>query len=263
MNRPLRWLTTLALPWAVPIALLLGSQRALAGEATVYAAASLTNAVQDVVKAWQTQTGHRARTSFAASSALARQIENGAPASVFLSADEQWMDYLERRRLIDPGSRTDLLGNRLVLITPLDSQAVVELEPGFDLARLLGTGRLATGDPAHVPVGQYARAALTHLGVWALAEKRLVRADSVRAALAYVERGEVPAGIVYATDAAVAPRVRVAGIFPATSHPPIVYPMALVSGQADEAAKSLHAFLRGDQAGGIFKRYGFSLRPAR
>lgn len=258
LKRPLRWLAALTVRFA-----LLCAMPAAAGEVTVYAAASLSNAVQDVVKAWQAQTGHRARTSFAASSALARQIESGAPASLFISADKQWMDYLEQRRLIDPASRTDLLGNRLVLVTPLDGQAVVKLEPGFDLARLLGTGRLATGDPAHVPVGKYAQAALAHLGVWAMAEKRLVRADSVRAALAYVERGEVPAGIVYATDAAVAPRVRVAGMFPVGSHPPIVYPMALVRGQADEAAQSLHTFLRGDQAGGIFKRYGFSLQPAQ
>lgn len=248
---------------AVSAFTLLCTVPAAAGEVTVYAAASLTNAVQDAAKAWQQRTGHTVRASFAASSALARQIESGAPASVFLSADEQWMDYLEQRRLIVPDSRVDLLGNRLVLVTPADSHARVKIEPGFDLERVLGTGRLATGDPAHVPVGKYAQAALTRLGVWAVAEKRLVRADSVRAALAYVERGEVPAGIVYATDASVAPKVRIAGVFPASSHPPIVYPMALVTGQDDETARSFHRFLQSTEAAAVFRRYGFSLHPTK
>lgn len=243
---------------ATPVSLLC-SAPARAGEVTVYAAASLSNAIQDVARAWQRGAGHTLKTSFAASSALARQIESGAPAGVFLSADEQWMDYLEQRKLLAPGTRTDLLGNRLVLVTPADSTARIALAPGFDLARLLGSGRLAVGDPAHVPAGKYAQAALTHLGAWPVAEKRLVRADSVRVALAYVERGEVPAGVVYATDAAVAPKVRVAGVFPASSHPPITYPMALIAGQDNEAARSFHAFLKGEEAAAIFRRYGFSV----
>lgn len=258
-SRPLRHLAA----FAVAALALLCAPSSRAGEVTVYAAASLSNAMQDVLKAWQARSGHRAKTSFAASSALARQIESGAPASVFVSADEQWMDYLEQRRLLAPGTRADLLGNRLVLVTPADGTASVALAPGFDLPRLLGTGRLAVGDPAHVPAGKYAQAALTHLGVWPVAEKRLVRADSVRAALAYVERGEVPAGIVYSTDAAAAPRVRVAGVFPASSHPPIVYPMALVAGQDNEAARSFHTFLKAEEAATIFKHHGFAVLAAK
>lgn len=243
----------LGLGWLVSAAL------ASAGEVTVYAAASLTNALQDVVKAWEPKSGHTAKSSFAASSTLARQIENGAPAGVFLSADEQWMDYLDQRKLIVPGSRGNLLGNRLVLVTPADAKATVDIKPGFDLAGLLGDGRLATGDPAHVPVGKYAQEALTQLGVWSVAEPRLARADSVRVALTYVERAEVPAGIVYETDAAISPKVRIAGVFPESSHKPIVYPVGLVAGATSDAAKSFHDFLKGPDAAAIFKRYGFTV----
>lgn len=226
----------------------------------VFAAASLTNALQDIGKDFEAKSGHTVKFSFAASSALARQIEAGAQAQVFLSADEQWMDYLAARKLIVPASRADLLGNSLVLVTPADSKASVTLKPGFDLAGLLGDGRLATGDPAHVPVGKYAKDALSHLGVWAVAEPKLVRADSVRAALVLVERGEVPAGIVYATDAAVTTRVRVAATFPADSHAPITYPAALVAGQDTPAARAFIEALRGSQAAAVFKRYGFSIK---
>lgn len=226
----------------------------------VFAAASLTNALQDIGKAFETRSGHTVKFSFAASSALARQIEAGAQAQIFLSADEQWMDYLAERKLLAAGTRTDLLGNSLVLVTPTDSKASVTLKPGFDLAALLGDGRLATGDPAHVPVGKYAKDALTKLGAWQVAEPRLVRADSVRAALVLVERGEVPAGIVYATDAAVSPKVRVAGVFPADMHAPITYPAAIVAGQDTPAARAFMQWLRGNDSTAVFTRYGFSIK---
>ena len=243
-------------------ALLLGLQPGLSRADTlvVFAAASLTNALQEIGRQFESNSGHAVRFSFAASSALARQIEAGAQAQVFLSADEQWMDYLAARRLVVPTSRIDLLGNSLVLVTPAGSTAQVALRPGFDLARLLGDGRLATGDPAHVPVGKYAKDALVHFGVWGIAESKLVRADSVRAALALVERGEVPAGIVYATDAAVTPKVRVAARFPADSHPPITYPAAIIAGQDGPAARAFHAWLRSEPARAIFLRHGFSIR---
>jgi molybdate transport system substrate-binding protein len=242
------------------LALTLMGGAARADTLTVFAAASLTNALQDIGKAFETKTGHTIKFSFAASSALAKQIESGAPAGVFVSADEQWMDYLAERGLIVAGSRHTLLGNSLVLVTPADGKATVDIKRGFDLAGLLGSGRLATGDPAHVPVGKYARAALTSLGVWQIAEPRLVNADSVRAALVLVERGEVPLGIVYATDAAVTPRVRVAGTFPADSHPAITYPSAVVAGQDTAAARDFNAWLRGGDARSIFNRYGFTVR---
>lgn len=256
MRVPSSLLRRLGLPALLACAL---AAPAHAVEVTVYAAASLSQALQEAVQAWKARTGHVVRASFAASSTLARQIENGAPAALFLSADEAWMDYLAQRGRLVPGSRVDLLGNRLVLVTPADRPQEVRLAPGFDLAAVLGKGRLATGDPAHVPVGKYAQAALTRLGVWPQAQPRLVRADSVRAALAYVERGEAAAGIVYATDAAVAPRVHVAGVFPADSHPRIVYPMALVAGQDSEAARALHDFLQGQEAAEVFMRHGFAV----
>jgi molybdate transport system substrate-binding protein len=232
---------------------------ALAQDAvTVLAAASLTNAYEAIGKAYRTKTGATVRFSFAASSTLARQIEAGAPASVFASADTQWMDWAEQRRLIVPGSRRTDLGNALVLVTAGDRDVRVELRPGFDLAALLGpTGRLATGDPAHVPVGRYAEEALRKLGVWSTASARLVRADSVRAALALVERGEAPAGIVYATDAAIGGKVRVAATFPADTHAPIVYPVALVARGETPAARRFHEFLASDAAAAIARSFGF------
>lgn len=243
------------------VALGLHALGAAAAEVTVFAAASLTNAFEEIAALYQARAPHTVRQSFAASSALAKQLESGAPANIFASADAQWMDWAAQRRLIVPDSRRALLGNRLVLVTAADQPVRIELRPGFDLAALLGpTGRLATGDPAHVPVGRYAQQALQRLGVWALAEPRLVRADSVRAALALVERGEVPAGIVYATDAAVSKSVRVAAVFPEGSHAPIVYPMALVAGQDTVAARDFFAFLQGEQAQVAYRRHGFDVR---
>lgn len=227
---------------------------------TVLAAASLTNAYEAIGKAYRTKTGATVRFSFAASSTLARQIEAGAPASLFASADTQWMDWAEKRGLIVPDSRRTVLGNTLVLVTAADRDLRVDLRPGFDLAALLGpSGRLATGDPAHVPVGRYAEEALRKLGVWATAERRLVRADSVRAALALVERREAPLGIVYATDAAIAPKVRVAATFPAETHAPIVYPVAVVARGDTPAARRFHEFLATDEATTIARSFGFAV----
>jgi len=227
---------------------------------TVFAAASLTNVMEDIGKAYTAQTQVPVRFSFAASSALARQIESGAPADVFASADQQWMDYLATRKLIQPTTRRDVVTNTLVLVAPADSKAQLKIAPGFDLAGALGaSGRLATGDPASVPVGRYARAALTKLGVWKSIEGRLIPADNVRTALNFVARGEAPLGIVYATDAHVDPKVRVVDVFPADSHDRISYPAAATSTAAPNAQEFVK-FLGSDAARAIFERAGFT-RP--
>ena len=247
--------------------LLLGTFAAVAAsparaeQVTVMAAASLTDAMRPFGDAWAAK-GHAApRFVFAASSALARQIEQGAPADIFASADEAWMDYLQQRDLIVPGSRSSLLGNRLVLIAPTDQPGDVALAPGVDLLARLGTrGRLATGDPASVPVGKYAQAALTSLGIWDKLAPRLARAQSVRAALLLVERGEAPLGIVYATDAAASKSVRVAGVFPEDTHPPVSYPFALTRRGDRPEAQALLAFLTGPEAASTYRMLGFSVR---
>ncbi len=234
---------------------------ARAQDVTVFAAASLTNVMQELGRAHQAAGAGALRFSFAASSALARQIEQGAPADIFVSADEPWMDYLAQRNLIVAATRTSPLSNRLVLVMPADRVRSVALAPGFDLRGLLGDGRLALGDPAHVPAGTYARAALMSLGLWEDARPRLAPAENVRAALLLVERGEAPAGIVYATDAAVAPGVRIAGTFPADSHPPITYPFAIVAGRDRPSVRAVFAFLIGPDARAAYARAGFAVRP--
>ena len=237
----------------------------------VFAAASLTEALAEVGRAFTARstalagdgTAHiPVRTAYAASSVLAKQIEAGAPAEVFLSADSEWMNYLGQRQLLRPGSRKDLLGNALVLVAPTASTARVTLAPHVDLTAALAGGRLATGDPDSVPAGRYAQAALKSLSIWEQIEPRLVRAESVRTALEYVARGDATLGIVYRTDALVEKRVRVVGVFPADSHPPIVYPVALTT-RASERAAAFEAFLAGDTAREIFTRYGFDLLPLR
>jgi molybdate transport system substrate-binding protein len=225
---------------------------------TVFAAASLTNVMQELGDGFTRESSIPVRFSFAASSALARQIENGAPADVFFSADIEWMDYLQTRNLIRRDTRHNLLGNRLVLIAPADSQISLKIAPHFALAAALGKGRLATGDPDSVPVGRYAREALTTLGVWSEVSERLVRADSVRSALAFVDRGEAPLGIVYQTDALIDKGVRVVDVFPDDTHQPIVYPIALTGGAKPDAAKFV-AYLRGPAGEIAFKAYGFAL----
>ena len=224
---------------------------------TVFAAASLKNAIDDVNAAFTRIAGGRAAASYAASSALAKQIEQGAPADVFVSADLEWMDYLAGKKLLKDGTRFNLLGNRLVLIAPKDSKlGDVRIGPGFDIAKLAGDGRIAVADVRAVPAGKYAKAALQKLGGWAAAEKKLAMAENVRAALALVGRGEAPLGIVYETDAKADPNVKIVGRFPENSHPPIVYPAALTANAKQDATKYL-AFLRSATALVFFERHGF------
>jgi molybdate transport system substrate-binding protein len=233
---------------------------ARAGELTVFAAASLTNAMKDVAAARHKQGGGTIHLSLDSSSTLARQLEQGAPANLFASADAKWMDWAQQKQLIADDTRKTLLGNSLVLVMPHDHLKHVTISRTLDLAGLLGTGgRLAVGDPAHVPAGLYAREALTHLGLWQSVENRLASAANVRAALLLVERGEAPAGIVYSTDAAVAPGVGIAGTFPADSHKPIVYPFAVTRAGDTKEARALMTFLEGPVASVIFVKYGFKV----
>jgi molybdate transport system substrate-binding protein len=231
-------------------------------ELLVFAAASLTNVLDEIGKAYTQQTQQPVKFSYAASSALARQLEAGANADVFFSADLEWMDYAQARNLIDRSTRRNVLGNRLVLVAPADSKIELKITPGFKLAEALGNGRLATGDPESVPVGKYARSALTSLGVWNDVADKLVRADNVRSALAFIARGETPLGIVYETDAKVEKRVRVVDYFPADSHPPIVYPVA-VTAKARPTARQFVEFLQSAPAQEAFKKYGFQDPPKR
>ena len=233
---------------------------ARAQQLTVFAAASLTDAMKDVSAQW-VRLGHQPlRMSFGSSSTLARQIEQGAPADLFASADEKWMDYLADRKLIAADTRKDLLGNDLVLVVSAEKPQRVTIGPGFDLLGMLGpNGRVATGDPAHVPVGIYAEQALRKLGIWDAVSTHLARTEDVRAALLLVERGEAPAGIVYATDAAVSKGVTVAGVFPADSHDPVSYPFALTKAGDTPEARALMAFLAGPQARAIFVARGFKV----
>ena len=223
----------------------------------VFAAASLTDVLDELGKAFTAETHIQVKSSLAASSALAKQIEAGAPADVFFSADLEWMDYLDQRKLLEPGSRHDVVFNRLVLIAPADSKVSVKIAPGFDVLKALGDGKLATGDPDSVPVGKYAHAALEKLSVWDKVQSRIVRAENVRAALAFVARGEAPLGIVYRTDALAEKRVRIVDEFPQDSHPPVTYPIALTT-HASAQAQKFEDFVSGDAAKAVFRKFGFS-----
>lgn len=237
-----------------------GPGAAQQGEVLVFAAASLKNALDEAAARFNAETGHRVTASYAASSALAKQIEQGAPARMFISADLDWMDHLDERGLIAKATRTNLVGNRIVLVAPRESAlGEVEIKPGFDLAAMLGDGRLAVADVKAVPAGKYGKAALERLGVWSTVEGRLAQAENVRAALALVSRGEAPLGIVYRTDAAADPNVRIVGTFPETTHPPIIYPAALLKGAESGPAAAFLAFLRTSPAAkGAFERQGFT-----
>ncbi|HEY4944102.1 MAG TPA: molybdate ABC transporter substrate-binding protein [Rhizomicrobium sp.] len=229
---------------------------AQAGTITVFAAASLTDALGDVGKAYQAKTGNSAVFSFASSSVLAKQIEASGGADIFMSADTDWMDYLDSRSLIAHDTRKNLLGNHLVLIAPAGANVSLTIAPHFDLLGTLQGGRLSVADPDSVPAGKYARTALTTLGVWNGVVNHLVQAENVRVALAYVSRGEAPLGIVYTTDAVSDKGVRVVGTFPENSHAPIVYPAALVKDARPEA-KAFLDFLSGPEATAIFEKDGF------
>lgn len=247
----------LALGVAAPVAAAPGVA-AGADTVTVFAAASLKNALDEVAAAFTAATGTRVTASYAASSALARQIEAAAPADIFFPADAEWMDYLVERGLIDAASRVDLLGNRIVLIAPAASPVALAVGPGMALRPALGDGRLAMASTAAVPAGRYGKAALTNLGVWEEVADRLVEAENVRGALAFVAEGEAPLGIVYATDAAAEPKVKVVGAFPEETHPPIVYPAALLAGSENQAAADFLAFLQTAEAAALFARHGFT-----
>lgn len=224
---------------------------------TVFAAASMKNALDEIDAAFTKKTGVKVLASYAASSALIKQIEQGAPADVYVSADLQWMDYGVEKKLIKDDTRINLLGNRLVLIAPKDTKiGNVTVGPGFDIAALAGKGRIAVGDVRAVPAGLYAKAALEQLGAWVAAEPKLAMTENVRAALLLVARGEAPFGIVYETDAKIEPAVKVIGVFPEDSHPPIIYPVALTVNAKPEAAQYLE-FLRTQAARTIFEGYGF------
>ena len=233
------------------------SQQAAAETLTVFAAASLREALDDLAKRYEAGSGDRVVVSYAASSALARQIENGAPAELFISADIDWMDYLAARKLIRADSRINLLSNRLVMIAPAGGKINFELKPGLDLAGLLGRDRLVMADPDHVPAGKYGRAALESLGLWSGIAARVARVENVRACLLLVARGEAPLGIVYRTDAQAERGVRIVAEFAATSHRPIVYPAALTTAAKSPGAARLLQFLGAPSARAVWGKYGF------
>lgn len=257
MFRPRRLLTVLLLQalWCLPANAT--EPAAAPREIVLFAAASLTDAVGEIAQAYQNRPRRPLKISFASSSTLARQIENGAAADIFLSADEKWMAYLAERKLVVADSWSRPIGNRLVLVAPGDRAVSVRLVKGVDLLTPLGDGRLATGDPAHVPAGRYAQQALEYLGAWPAVERRLARAENVRAALALVERGEAPLGIVYATDARVAKSARVVAEFPAESHEPIRYSFAILTGHDDPEVREAFAFLTSSAALELFRKQGF------
>jgi molybdate transport system substrate-binding protein len=239
---------------ALALALAAATARAQEQRLVVFAAASLKGALDEVAAL----EAPAPVIAYGASSALARQIENGAPADVFVSADLDWMDYLEKKGFVAPGTRRNVLGNRLVLVAPAAEPVRLQPAPGFAIGRALGSGRLALADPASVPAGKYARAALERLGVWDEVARRTAPAENVRAALALVARGETPLGVVYASDARAEPKVKVAGVFPEDSHPPIVYPAAALQGAQPGARRFLER-LSGARARAIFERHGFTV----
>ncbi|MCG6114176.1 MAG: molybdate ABC transporter substrate-binding protein [Mesorhizobium sp.] len=226
-------------------------------QVTVFAAASLRNALEDISAAWTEAGGGTASISYAGSSALARQIEQGAPADMFISADVDWMAYLDERGLIRADTQRQLLGNRIVLVAHEDVEAGIEIAPGFDLAGLLGEERLAMANVDAVPAGRYGKAALEALGVWSGVEANVAQAENVRAALMLVALGEAPYGIVYQTDATAEPGVRIVGVFPDDTHPPIIYPAAVVAESANPDAVAFLAFLQSQRAKELFEAQGF------
>lgn len=234
--------------------------KACAETVTVFAAASLANALDEVGRSFAARTGHAMIASYAASSALAKQIEQGAAAHVFASADAKWVDTLTKSGLIAAGSRFNLLGNSLVLVAPVDSRlGKIVLSPKTDIAALAGAGRIATGNPDSVPVGQYFRQTMERAGQWPAVAAKIAAADSARAALVLVERGEVTLGVVYATDAAVSKKVAVLGVFPDSMHDPIVYPFAMIAGKETPAARAFLDFVKTGEARSVFARHGFRI----
>jgi molybdate transport system substrate-binding protein len=230
---------------------------AWADNVTVFAAASLKEALDAAVQSFQASTGNKVVVSYAGSNALAKQIEGGAPADLFISADTDWIDYVEQKGLVAPGSRKTLLGNDLVLVAPTTSNVQVKLAPGVNIAAILGDKRIALANPDAVPAGKYAKQAFTALGAWNAIEGKVAAADNVRAGLALVARGEAPLGVVYRTDAMAEKNVRVVDAFPAGTHPPIVYPMVVLKRSTTPAATALASFLAGAEARATFEKFGF------
>jgi len=251
-------------PAAIVVLTGLGPLKAAHGEdVVVFAAASLTNALDKAAQLFERDGGAHAKISYAASSALVKQIESGAPADMFISADLDWMDYLDQRHLIRSTTRQNLLGNRLVMIAPADSDLQIAIKPGLDLAAILGGGRLAMADTESAPAGKYGKAALEKLGVWNSVRAAVAPTESVRAALLFVSRREAPLGIVYATDAAADPRVKIVGIFPEDTHPPIIYPAALIANSKNPSAARLLDFFGSPAAKPIFEKEGFTVLAHR
>lgn len=237
----------------------LAAQAQAADKVTVFAAASLTNAMQDIAAQYQKEKGVQVVSSFASSSTLARQIEQGAPADLFISADQQWMDYSISKQQIVENTRYTLLGNELVLVAAKTSKIDnVEIDDKTQWTKLLVDSRLAVGDPDHVPAGIYAKEALQKLGAWSTLEPKLARASDVRGALALVEREEAPLGIVYGSDAIASKKVKVVGTFPASSHKPVEYPMAIVKDHEKPEVRAFYDYLKTPAASAIFKQYGFA-----
>lgn len=249
-----RFLTGAALTLCVS-----GHALAQDGKITVFAAASLTNAMQDIAQAYKKANRVEVVSSFASSSTLARQIEAGAPADLFISADQKWMDYAVDKKSIDKATRTTLLGNSLVVVAPKASdRSDITINAKTDWASLLQGGRLAVGDPDHVPAGIYAKEALQKLGAWETLSPKLAPAEDVRGALALVERNEAPLGIVYGSDAVASKGVKVVGTFPEDSHKKVEYPLAIVDGHKNATVTAFYDYLKGPEASAIFKRYGFT-----
>lgn len=249
--------------WIAAIALASGlTMPAVAAEKiTVFAAASLTNALQEIATEYQKIQGIEVVSSFASSSTLARQIQQGAPADIFIAADQQWMDYAIGKQLMVAETRYTLLGNELVLIAAKSAkQDKIDINQQTDWVKLLNGSRLAVGDPDHVPAGIYAKEALQHLGAWGALEPQLARANNVRSAMVLVERGEALLGIVYGSDAVASDKVKVVGIFPEQSHQPVEYPMAIVKQRQTPAVTAFYEYLKGPQATAIFERFGFTAR---
>jgi molybdate transport system substrate-binding protein len=251
----------LALLTATVLTLAAGTAPAAAQgrDVLVFAAASLKNALDEAAAQWQRESGKKVVISYAASNTLIKQIEQGAPADMFISADLDWMDYGQQKGLIKPDTRSNLLGNRLVLIAPKDSNISANIQPGFDLAALLKGGRLAMGNVDAVPAGKYGKASLEKLGAWDGVKDKIAQAESVRAALLLVARGEAPLGIVYQTDAAADPTVKIVGTFPENTHPPIIYPIALTKDSTNPDALAFLNFIRSPAARPIFERQGFTV----
>jgi molybdate transport system substrate-binding protein len=252
----------IGLGFAALLALPVAPAAAQSSDIVIFAAASLKNALDEINAQWRQETGRKAVISYAASSALARQIEQGAPADLFISADLDWMDYLQQKNLIKPETRANLLGNKIVLIAPKTSTAALKIAPGINLAGLLGTGRLAMADVNAVPAGKYGKASLEALGLWASVQDRVAQSENVRAALLLVSRGEAPLGIVYQTDAAADANVRIVDAFPENTHPPVVYPLALTAASRRGDAGALAAYLKSPRAKPLFEKQGFTVIEA-